>query len=275
MSFRVHVLASGSGGNSILLETSEVRVMVDAGLSGRRLEERLEAVGVEPDTVAALVITHEHQDHTRGMGVFARRWGTPIHLTRATAESCTKLLSGKERLHFYRPERPLGIGDLTVEPFLTCHDAVDPVAVTVRQPGSGLKLGVATDLGTPTVPVRHALKGCDLLVLEANHDDILLREGPYPWSVKSRIAGRHGHLSNRAAAELGRELAHRRLAGVVLAHLSAECNDPDLAARVVGGALRRTGSAPPVWVARQDEPLAVLDLVALHEAIVPPQLSLL
>lgn len=262
MSYRVHVLASGSRGNSILLETDTIRVLVDAGLSAKQLEARMAAVEIEPDTISALVITHEHRDHTQGMGVFARRWGVPIHLTRGTAESCARLLGGEERLEFYRPGRLLDIGDLCVQPFLTCHDAVDPVAVTVRQPSSGLKVGIATDLGTPTLSVRHALQSCDLLILEANHDDILLREGPYPWSVKSRIAGRHGHLSNRAAAELGRELGHPDLRRVVLAHLSQECNDPELARDVVGLALEDAGIGCALQVATQEEPIPGLDVAA-------------
>lgn len=273
MSFKVHVLGSGSRGNSILLETSEARVLVDAGLSGRQIQQRLEAIDVPPHTVSALVITHEHRDHSRGMGVFSRRWRVPIYLTRATASSCAALLEGREEIHSYHTGKPLDIADLCVEPFLTCHDAIDPVAVTIRQRSSGLKVGIATDLGTPTVPVRHALRNCHLLILEANHDDIMLREGPYPWSVKSRIASRHGHLSNRASAQLGRELCHPGLGGVVLAHLSHECNEPELAASVVGEVLRKAGFQAPLWVARQDEPLADLDVVALQAAVRSAQLA--
>jgi phosphoribosyl 1,2-cyclic phosphodiesterase len=274
MSFRVHVLGSGSRGNSILLETSETRLLVDAGFSGRAIEARLAAVGIPPDTVSALVITHEHRDHTHGMGVFARRWRVPIYIARATADSCAALLTGAEELRFYEAGAPIDVGDLRVEPFLTCHDAIDPIGVTVRQRPGGLKVGIATDLGTPTLPVRHALQGCELLILEANHDDVMLRTGPYPWSVKSRIAGRHGHLSNRAAAQLGTELHHRGLAAVVLAHLSQECNEPDLAAGVVGAALRRAGFDGLLRVAGQDEPLPTLDVTALAAAARPAQLGL-
>lgn len=274
MSFRVHVLGSGSRGNSILLETDQVRLLVDAGFSGRQIERRLEQVEIEPDTISALVITHEHRDHTQGMGVFARRWGTPIYASRETARSCQRLLSGEEKLRHYSAGRALQIGDLVVHPFLTCHDAIDPLAVTVRQHRTGLKVGIATDLGTPTLSVRHALRDSHLLILEANHDDILLREGPYPWSVKSRIAGRHGHLSNRLAAELGCELAHPGLAGVVLAHLSEECNEPELAREVVGRALESRRVRCPVWVARQDDPVAGLDLQQLRRSAATPQLDL-
>ena len=146
--------------------------------------------------------------------------------------------------------------------------------MTVRQRSSGLKVGIATDLGTPTVSVRHALKHCDLLILEANHDEVMLRTGPYPWSLKSRIAGRHGHLSNRAAALLATELHHPELAGVVLAHLSQECNVPDLALEVVGAALERKGFDAFLRVAAQDVPLAGIDVESLAAAVSPPQLGL-
>ncbi len=274
MSFRAHVLGSGSRGNSILLETSEIRILIDAGLSGRQIERRLAAIDIPPDSVSALFITHEHRDHTQGMGVYARRQRIPIYITRATARSCATLLRGDEEIRFYRAGEPVDLADLRIEPFLTSHDAIDPVAVTIRQRSTGLKVGIATDLGTPTVSVRHALRGSHLLILEANHDDVMLREGPYPWSVKSRIAGRHGHLSNRAAAELGCELMHPELAGIVLAHLSQECNTAALASDVVGSSLRKRGFEAPVWVAEQDRPLANLDIERLCSAVRSPQLAL-
>jgi phosphoribosyl 1,2-cyclic phosphodiesterase len=274
MIFKVHVLGSGSRGNSILIECSETCILVDAGFSGRQIERRLEAVDIPPESVDALVITHEHRDHTQGMGVFARRWDIPIYIAQATARSCSALLNGEEELRFYRAGQAIDVGDLRVEPFLTCHDAIDPIGVTVRQRPSGLKVGIATDLGTPTLSVRHALRQCDLLVLEANHDDLMLRNSPYPWSVKSRIAGRHGHLSNRAAAQLGLELHHPGLGGVVLAHLSQECNDPALALDVVGSALGKKGYEGLLRVAAQDEPLAGIDVTHLASVVRSPQLGL-
>ncbi|UCF20583.1 MAG: MBL fold metallo-hydrolase [Gemmatimonadota bacterium] len=274
MSFVVHVLGSGSRGNSLLLETSQTRILIDAGFSGRQIERRLGDLDIQPDTLSALLITHEHRDHTQGMGVIARRWSLPVYIARATAASCSALLNGQEEVRFYRAGQPVDFGDLRVEPFLTCHDAIDPLAITVRQRSSGLKVGIATDLGTPTVSVRHALRRCDLLILEANHDEIMLRNGPYPWSVKSRIAGRHGHLSNRAAAQLAIELLHPGLAGVVLAHLSQECNDPELALESVGDALRSKRFGGFLQVALQDEPLAGIDVQALAAAVSSPQLGL-
>ena len=272
---KVTVLGSGSSGNSILVESGRTRVLVDAGFSGRDLERRLACVEVDPDSLTALFITHDHGDHTCGMGVAARRWGIPLYLTERTRAACARLLNGSEDVRSYSSAAPVCIDDLVVEPFLTVHDAVDPVAVTISELGSGEKMGIATDLGRPTATVRHALRDCDLLVLESNHDEIMLRDAPYPWSVKSRIAGSHGHLSNRAAAELASELMHPRLAAVVLAHLSDSANEPELALEVVGATLERRRFAGMLQAGQQRQPLEPIDVSALRRRAMPPQLSLL
>lgn len=248
---------------------------MDAGFSARALGERLGLLGVDARSIEAIVVTHDHRDHTRGMGVFARRHATPLHMTSRTRDACAALLTGVEDVVEYRPGQPFAIGDLRVEPFLTVHDAADPVGVAVVDPHTDLRLGIATDLGRPTAQTRHALTACDLLVLEANHDEMLLHTGPYPASVKRRIASSHGHLSNQAAAQLAIELLHPGLGGVVLAHLSAECNRPLLAERVVGNALRKAGWRGHLEVARQDRPTELLDLAELRHRTGPGQLSLL
>ena len=272
---RITVLGSGSKGNAILIEARQTRILVDAGFSARDLERRLAGVGVGPEEILAIVITHDHGDHTRGMGVFARRFGTPLFLTEATRKACRSLLKGGEETRVYRAGFPFSVGDLVVEPFLTIHDATDPVAVAVRDAETGFKAGVATDLGRPTTQVRHALSGCDLLILEANHDEALLHQGPYPWSVKSRISSSHGHLSNDAAASLALELLHPRLAGVILAHLSADCNSPALAEAVVGRALKEAGFRGLLRVAAQDTATGPLDLEELSRRLDPDQLTLI
>ncbi|CAN5728024.1 MAG: MBL fold metallo-hydrolase [Gemmatimonadetes bacterium] len=272
---RVTVLGSGSGGNSILVETEGVRLLVDAGFSGRDLERRLAAVEIEPRSLSAVLITHDHGDHTRGMGVVARRWKIPLYLTEPTRAACARLLDGSEEIRPYQSAAPLEIGGLRIDPFLTVHDAYDPVAITVTETETGEKLGIATDLGRPTAAVRHALGGCDLLILEANHDEILLRESDYPWSIKARIGGSHGHLSNRAAAELVAELYHPALCAVVLAHLSANANDPELAREVVGKTLRRRRFKGVLALAAQDAALEPLDVGELRQRRGPVQLSLL
>ncbi len=272
---RITVLGSGSGGNSTLVEAGGTRILIDAGFTGKDIERRLEAVGVDAASIDGIVITHDHGDHTRGMGILARRFDLPLYLTPITRAACAKLLNGKERVVEYASAEPFRVGALEVQPFLTVHDAADPVAVTLRDVESGLKLGIATDLGRPTAAVRHALSGCDVLVLEANHDEAMLWNGPYPWSVKQRIASSHGHLSNNAAAELVRELFHPGLGAVVLAHLSEHCNDGALAKDVVGEALDALGYAGQLVVAGQDRPLDPIDANELRRAREPAQLTLL
>lgn len=272
---KLSVLGSGSGGNSIFIQAGHTRVLVDAGFSAKAIAERLDRLGIDAESIAAIVVTHEHSDHTSAVGVWARRYGTPIYMTDRTRDACRKLLRGGEDVRSYRPGHAFLIGDVRVEPFLTVHDAVDPVGVTVTDECTGLKAGVATDLGRPTTHIRHALAGCDVLILEANHDDVLLHTSPYPPTVKRRIRSSHGHLSNHAAARLVKELMHPRLAGVVLAHLSKEANRPELALDVVSAALSEVGWKGHLEVARQDVPTAMLDVEELRYRSGPSQLSLL
>jgi phosphoribosyl 1,2-cyclic phosphodiesterase len=271
---KVTVLGSGSHGNAVLIESGGTRLLVDAGFSGRDLERRLAAVDIDPASLTALLVTHDHSDHTRGMGVMARRWNLPLYLTDLTKNVCRDLLDGSEDVRAYSSAEPVEVGGLVVTPFLTVHDAVDPVAVTVTERGTGEKLGIATDLGRATAPVRHALQNCDVLVLESNHDEILLRESPYPWSVKARIGGSHGHLSNRAAAELAGELFHDGLCAVILAHMSEQANDASLARDVVGQALARRRFAGMLDVARQEAPLEPIDVTRLRKLRLPAQMAL-
>ncbi|MEX0935291.1 MAG: MBL fold metallo-hydrolase [Gemmatimonadota bacterium] len=272
---KLAVLGSGSKGNATFLATTTTLILVDAGFSGKQLALRLERVGAAPDRIDAIVVTHEHGEHTRGIGVFARRFGTPLYMTQATEEACAPLLRGGEEIRHYRPGRPFHIGDMTIDPFLTVHDALDPVAVTVTGHECSTRVGIATDLGRPNAGIRHSLARCDFLVLEANHDEELLRSGPYPAAVQARISSSHGHLSNHAAAAFARELLHPRLAGIVLAHLSGSCNRPDLARSVVQRALRKAGWKGFLEVARQDEPTELVDIRELHLRRESGQLSLL
>jgi phosphoribosyl 1,2-cyclic phosphodiesterase len=262
---RIATLGSGSRGNSVLVESGSTRILVDAGFSGSELSRRLAELGRRPEEIDAVVVTHEHRDHTAGIGVAARRWGWPLYMTERTAAACDDLLRGKESIEFFPAECRFRIGGLEIHAVPTCHDAADPVAVTIREPESGLLAGVATDLGRATAPVKAALAGCHFLILEANHDEIRLREAPYPWSLKQRIGGSRGHLSNQLAGELAQELMHPELGGILLAHLSQECNDPRLAKSTVGGALRKTEFRGGIGVAGQARPSApanVSELVA-------------
>jgi len=272
---KVAVLGSGSAGNATLVRAGNTRVLVDAGFSARDLARRLERVGTDAAEVDAIVITHDHGDHTRGMGVFSRRHGTPVYLTDATRAACARMFRGGEVGRGYRAGHPFTGGDVRVEPFITVHDAADPVGVALVDECTGLRLGVATDLGRPTAQIRMALERCDMLILEANHDEVLLHTSNYPASVRRRIASSHGHLSNEAAARFALELLHPRLAGVVLAHLSHACNRPELALQVVGDALAGAGWKGHIEVASQSQPTALFDVEELRYRAGPAQLTLL
>jgi len=271
---KIAVLGSGSQGNATILISGSTSVLIDAGLSSAQLGKRLMHLGIDPSSVAAIVVTHNHRDHSRGSGVFARKHGTPVYLTRATNSACGQLFRGSERIEHYEPGRSFTIGDLRVDPFLTVHDAVDPVAITVTGTRCGTRVGIATDLGRPTAGIRHSLSGCHFLVLEANHDEGMLRAGPYPASVQARIASSHGHLSNHAAAGFARELLHPRLSGIFLAHLSRKCNRPELARNAVRGTLRKAGWNGFLEVATQDEPTRLVDIGELRLQDGSGQLSL-
>lgn len=233
------VLASGSSGNCTLVEGARGRLLIDCGLSARETARRLRSVGCEPRTVSAVVISHEHGDHVAGAARFSRRFGVPIHTTPATARAAGLQAPDVAGLDLREASAAWHVGDLMVETFSVPHDAADNVGVLVSSDGD--RLGYATDLGYPTSLVRERLKECRILVTESNHDPDLLRDGPYPWSVKQRIASRHGHLSNEAMAALVAEVAGARTRHLFLAHLSGTNNTPDRARRAGRAALERAG----------------------------------
>ncbi len=272
---KVCILGTGSNGNSTLIESGETRVLIDAGFSGRNLEQRLSRIDISPKDINAIVISHNHSDHTKGAGVFSRNHGTPVYLTERTLSACSKIFRGTEPTFIYQPGKNFEIGSVRIEPFITVHDAADPVAVAIVEVRTNTRVGVATDLGTPNAQIRLALSGSDFLILEANHDEELLRTGPYPWAVQQRIASSHGHLSNHTAARFACELLHPRLVGVFLAHISKECNSPELAESVVGGALRAAGYEGFLKVATQEQPTEFIDIEDLRSRIGASQLTFL
>lgn len=227
----VTVLASGSSGNSLLLTRDGSAVLIDAGLSARRTTELLAGAGLAPAQLAAILLTHEHGDHSRGLKVLAKKSGVPVYATPLTAESLRR--SGVEAdWRLFASGARFDIACFDIHAFSVPHDAADPVGFVVRS--SGRAFAVLTDLGFATRQVIECVRGVDGLLVETNHDEELLqRDTKRPWSVKQRITSRHGHLSNRAAAALVAEIACERLRHVVLGHLSRDCNAAELALRTM------------------------------------------
>jgi phosphoribosyl 1,2-cyclic phosphodiesterase len=255
------VLGSGSAGNCCALEFEGATLLIDAGFSAREVERRAGQAGLDLSRLCAIVLTHEHGDHAAGAPRLARRFGVPVVTASATWAALEPAMRGAVH-HALGVCARVTMGPFAIEACPTSHDAAEPVAVVVRT-ADGTGVGVAYDLGRPTAGVRFLLRDLTAIVLEANHDDILLRTSGYPPSVQRRIAGSAGHLSNRAAAELLEELHHPGLGVIVLAHLSQRCNTREDARATVWGALQRVGYAGAVHVAEQDVPLGPV-------AVVPP-----
>lgn len=258
----LHILGSGSRGNAIAVAAEGAVLLVDAGFSARELERRLATAELDPRAVVGIALTHEHGDHAAGAIRFAQRTGCVVL---ASPGTWRRVSSGRPAV----PHLPLGArGEAEAGPFriaacATSHDAVEPLALAIRLPG-GPSVGVAYDLGRPTQGVRYLLRGHHALVLEANHDELLLRTSGYPPVVQQRIAGAGGHLSNRDAAELLQEVVHAGLGHVVLAHLSERCNSEAAARAAIEPALRRARFTGRLHVARQDHPLEPIPLLPVH-----------
>lgn len=231
MCVRLTVLASGSKGNSAIVASSRTRLLVDAGLSCRETLKRMAAVGEDPQTLSAILISHEHSDHVGGLPVLARKLNIPVYMTGITNDAwgrqCGKKETHLHRLELFSSGHSFQIGDIQVMPFTIPHDAADPVAFAFRV--EGVKVAIVTDLGYMPASVRDNIRDSDVLMVESNHDLEMLRIGKYPWSVKQRVMSRVGHLSNAALAEFFSTDYDGGAAFVVLAHLSEENNHPEIA----------------------------------------------
>ena len=332
---RFTVLASGSKGNSTVVSGGHTRILVDAGLSCRELFRRMNLAGEDPQTLDAIVITHEHQDHVNGVAVTARKLGIPVYFTEATHRAWMRWLSPRRQMtyrqwlemchkqaaerqaeaesveetdsaddpeedlvedadlsspanlpetvaelaadeasdrqaspkddptwlpavEYFRPGEPFSIGDIDVQPFTIPHDAADPVGFVFAS--EGVRMGFATDLGYVAPNVREQLRNLDLLLLESNHDLEMLRDGPYPWSVKQRVLSRVGHLSNDAASQFLAEGYDGQAAYIILGHLSENNNLPELARVAAERALTGRASllANRLLLAEQHQPLSAI-----------------
>jgi phosphoribosyl 1,2-cyclic phosphodiesterase len=244
----VCVLASGSKGNAIHVSDGKTNILFDAGLSGIEIERRLRERNMAAQAIQAIIVSHEHTDHIKGVGVLSRRYGIPVYINEGTKAAGASELGVIKHTESFCCGRDFCINHLTIHPFSTSHDARDPAGFTIQK--NGIKIGLAMDLGIATRLVKEHLKGSDLLVLEANHDMEMLEKGPYPWPVKQRIRSRLGHLSNTESRDLLMEIQHSGLDYVVLGHLSETNNTPEKALREIGPALN--GCKASLAVATQD-----------------------
>jgi phosphoribosyl 1,2-cyclic phosphodiesterase len=234
---RICMLASGSRGNCIYLSHRSSAVLIDAGLSGIEIERRMASRGISVKTIDAIIVSHEHADHIKGVGVLARRHRIPVHMSGQTQKSAADWIGSIPLVTTFSCGTAFAVKDLMIRPFSVSHDAADPAGFVIS--GNGRRIGIATDLGIATAMVRQHLKNCCGLILETNHDPQMLEHGPYPWPLKQRVKSRTGHLSNESARDLLMEVLHDNLTDVILAHLSETNNTPEHALNAVSGALNR------------------------------------
>jgi phosphoribosyl 1,2-cyclic phosphodiesterase len=280
VSVKFTILGSGSGGNCACLETAEARVLVDAGFSPRQIRTRLASIGRAPENLSAILITHEHGDHICGLLGLADKFQIPVFCNRATQDATiwtfkTKwstrknpALNGldagdtvKSRIDWriFSTGESFELNDLTVDTFSIPHDAQDPVGFLLRTAAGNF--GFVTDLGHTTKLVIERVRAANVLVLESNHDVKMLQNSRRSWSLKQRILGRHGHLSNEAAAEAAAQIMSAELKHLYLAHLSRECNRPELAQHVMAEQLHHIGATHvQLRLTAQDVPCAPLEI---------------
>ncbi|MCR5322408.1 MAG: MBL fold metallo-hydrolase [Lachnospiraceae bacterium] len=261
---RFCALASGSSGNCIYVEHEGTRVLVDAGISAKRMAEALLEIGVEPESIEAMLITHDHTDHIQGAAVFSRKYGVDLYATEGTLNYICANCRAKpdnSRLHIVIKKEAFDIGNIRIEPFPVLHDAIDPVGYALC--AGDKRLGVATDLGTYDEYIVSRLMGANALYIEANHDVDMLMLGSYPYQIKCRINSDIGHLSNEVCAELIGRVRTENMKAVVLAHISKENNFEELAYETVRQSILhddRFENIPDLIIARRDGPTGIIEL---------------
>lgn len=232
-------IASGSSGNCTYIGSDHTKILVDAGISGKKITEGLAELHLTGNDIDALFITHEHVDHIKGAGILSRRFDIPIFATADTwaamEDSLGKIAPSNKRIVY--ADEVCAVNDICVKPFAIPHDAAEPVGYTIF--GGEKKIALATDIGHVTDTIRENIEGSDLLLLESNHDVEMVKKGSYPWHLKQRILGERGHLSNAAAGELLAEIMTGKMKYVFLGHLSDENNNPHLAYETVEEILRK------------------------------------
>ncbi len=258
---RICVLGSGSRGNATYIESGETALLIDCGFSGKETAKRLAAIGVPMERLTALLVTHEHMDHIKGIGVLSRRWKLPVFANLDTISAAGDTLTSLHALREICPGAAFAIKDLRIHPFAISHDAANPMGFVVQN--QRWRVGYCTDTGTVTKVMSHRLTRCHCLIMESNHDPELLRNGPYPIYLQQRIRSKTGHLDNQTAADFLAELAHDSLRHIYLAHLSEANNRPEIALRHATQAFNNLADdqpRPTISVATQDCPTECLVL---------------
>lgn len=243
-------LASGSKGNVTYVGTEDTKILIDVGISAKALLAKLGEINVDVGQIDAILVTHEHTDHIRGLLTVAKKLSIPVFANSDTAKGIYAALGDHPRFKIFSTGETFVFGDLEIHPFSIQHDTLDPVAFSIQT--GGYKLGFCTDLGFATTLVKNHLQGCDYLVLESNHEPSMVHASARPMVYKQRVLSRQGHLSNQACAELLEEILHPGLKHVHLAHLSSECNSPDLALKITLEKLSDKGKDVQVSIAHQD-----------------------
>lgn len=242
MAVEFTILGSGSNGNCAYLESGNTRLLIDAGFSAKQIRERLAQIGRAPEGLTGILLTHEHTDHTNGLGTLCNKLPIPIYCNRLTKEAVEMQFKSRFDFRIFSTGASFEVGEIGVETFSVPHDAYDPVGFTLR--AHGTQIGFLTDLGHATKLVMERVRRSHVLVLETNHDMKLLQDDvKRPWSVKQRIMSRHGHLCNEAAAAVLEELVTADFRQVYLGHLSRDCNKPELAHSVITTRLAKIGAS--------------------------------
>ncbi len=262
MLFQTLVIASGSKGNCVLVQTAATAIIIDAGVSVSRILTAMEKHRIPGSKLRAVIVSHEHGDHTRSVGALSRKFKIPIVINRPTLAICeTRLGRVDDRIQLFNTGTTFQIGDIIVEAFSSPHDAADSCNfVCYPEMDAMRRLGIATDLGYPTQLSVVKLSKASTLILESNHDEVMLMEGPYDWHLKQRIRSTHGHLSNEQAVGLLSTLLHPGLKNLILAHLSEVNNLPELAKNTMNAYLESVRSDIRLIVAEQDRETELIDV---------------
>lgn len=251
-------LASGSKGNCIFVGSSKTKILIDAGISAKAVKTRLEAINVDLSDISAILITHDHIDHILGLKILALKLGIPVFANSETAKGIVGQFHDCPKFKIFATGETFEFGDLEVHPFSIQHDTVDPVAFTIKMEGH--KLGFCTDLGFVTTLVENQLRNCDYLYVEANHEPSMVHSSARPMIYKQRVLSRVGHLSNEACGKLLSEVTHPGLKHVHLAHLSSECNTPEVALATAKSHLSVKNPTCGISIAWQDSISKAIEL---------------